>query len=48
MANIQRQLGRITEAKTTYKRVLEDSKDPELRAIIQKLLDELEMEESGQ
>jgi tetratricopeptide (TPR) repeat protein len=48
VANIQRQLGRITEAKVTYKRVLEDSQDPELRAITKKLLDELEMEERGQ
>ena len=48
VGNIQRQLGKITEAKAAYKRVLKDSKDPELKGIIQKMLDELEMEESRQ
>jgi len=48
VGNIHRQLGKITEAKAAYKKVLEDSKDPELRGITQKLLDELEMEEKGQ
>jgi TolA-binding protein len=48
MGNIQRQLGKITEAKATYKTVLKDSKDSELKGIIQKMLDEMEMEESGQ
>ena len=48
VGNIQRQLGKITEAKATYKKVLKDSKDPELKAIIQKMLDEMEWEESGQ
>ena len=48
LGNIQRQLGKIGEAKTAYKKVLDDSKDPELRDITQKMLDELEMEERGQ
>jgi len=48
VGNIQRQLGKITEAKATYKKVLKDSKDPELKGIIQKILDKMEMEESGQ
>ncbi len=48
VGNIQRQLGNITEAKTAYKKVLEESKDPELRDITQKMLDELEMEQRGQ
>ena len=48
VGNIHRQLGKITEAKVAYKKVLEDSKDPDLRGITQKLVDELEMEERGQ
>jgi len=48
VGNIQRQLGNITEAKAAYKKVLEGSKDPELRSITQKMLDELKMEERGQ
>ncbi len=48
VGNIQRQLGKLTEAKTAYKKVLEKSKDPELRDITQKMLDQLEMEEKGQ
>ncbi|MFB0506673.1 MAG: tetratricopeptide repeat protein [Thermodesulfobacteriota bacterium] len=48
VANIQRKLGKITEAKATYKTVLKHSKDPELKGIIQKMLDEMKMEESGQ
>jgi TolA-binding protein len=47
VGNIQRRLGRITEAKATYKKVLKDSKDPELKGIIQKMLDEMEVEERG-
>ena len=47
MGNLQRQLGKTAEAKATYKKVLKDSKDPELKGIIQKMLDELEMEEGG-
>lgn len=47
MGNLQRQFGKIAEAKATYKKVLKDSKDPELKGIIQKMLDELEMEEGG-
>jgi len=48
VGNIQRQLGKITEAKAVYKKMLKDSKDPELKGIIQKMLDELEVEESRQ
>jgi tetratricopeptide (TPR) repeat protein len=47
MGNLQRQLGKTAEAKATYKKVLKGSKDPELKGIIQKMLDELEMEEGG-
>ena len=48
VGNIQRQLGKITEAKAVYKKMLKDSKDPELKGTIQKMLDELEVEESRQ
>ncbi len=48
VGNIQRQLGKITEARDTYNKVLKDSKDPELKGIIQKILDEMKMEEGGQ
>jgi TolA-binding protein len=48
VGNIHRQLGKITEAKAAYKKVLEESKDPELKGITKKMLDELEMEEKGQ
>lgn len=48
VANIYRQLGKITEAKAAYKTVLDESKDPELTGITQSMLDGLEMEERGQ
>jgi len=48
IGNIQKQLGNTKEAKAAYKKVLEHSKDPELKGLTQKMLEELEEGEKRQ